>query len=441
LIYPFFQFTFDAEFIILMKKKTIILIIVITTFSLAGILLTQIYWVNTAFKLKEEQFDNSVRIAIKSVVNQFLLNKSDTTFQKKLIALACRNTKHSITDYINSRTLDSLLTSELISMDIKSNYHYGIYSKYNHKFVLGNYKNHKDELLESQYQFSLSSIYKPGNYYLSVMFTNKTHILLHRMELWVFLSILFLVILIISFISVISAMLRQKKISEIKTDFINNMTHELKTPIATTSLAAEMIQREEVIINPSKIKKYSSIILDENRRLQNQVEQILQVASLESSKQQFKIRKISVNELIEDAVNSFELIIKKRNIKFELTNDAPNPYIMGDKIHMINLLYNLIDNAIKYTPNNPKITVSAWNENNSIVISVKDNGIGISKDHQQNVFKNLYRVPTGDIHEVRGFGLGLYYVKTIVDQFNGTIELTSELGKGSNFEVFFPSAK
>jgi len=326
-------------------------------------------------------------------------------------------------------------------MDIKSYYYYGIYSKYNNNFVLGNYKNHKAELLDSQYQFSLSSIFKPGNYYLSVMFTNKAHILLHRLELWVFLSILFLVILIISFVSVISATLKQKKISEIKSDFINNMTHELKTPIATTSLAAEMIQRDEVIINPSKIKKYTSIILDENSRLQNQVEQILQVAILESSKQQFKIRKINVTELIDDAVNSFELIIKKRNIKFELINDSPNPFIRGDKIHMLNLLYNLIDNAIKYTPNNPKISVSTWNENNSIVISVKDNGIGISKEHQQNIFKNLYRVPTGDIHEVRGFGLGLYYVKTIINEFNGTIEITSELGKGSVFEALIPSAK
>jgi len=424
-----------------MKKKTIVLIIVITTLSLAGILLTQIYWVNTAFKLKEDQFDNSVRIAIKSVINQFVQNKSDSTFQKKLIELSCRKTKHSITDYIESKTLDSLLSSELLCMDIKSDYYFGIYSKYNSKFVLGNYQGHKPELLDSQYQFSLASIFKPGNYYFSVLFTNKTHILLHQLELWLFLSILFLIILIISFISVISAMLKQKKISEIKSDFINNMTHELKTPIATTSLAAEMIQRDEVIINPSKIKKYTSIILDENSRLQNQVEQILQVAILESSNQQFKIRKINVNELIEDAATSFELIINKRNIKFELTNDAPNPYIMGDKIHMLNLLYNLIDNAIKYTLNNPKISVCTWNENNSIVISVKDNGIGISKEHQQNIFKNLYRVPTGDIHEVRGFGLGLYYVKTIINEFNGTIEITSELGKGSIFEVLIPSAK
>ncbi len=409
--------------------------------SLAGILLTQIYWVNTAFKLKEEHFDNSVRIALKGVINELLENKNDSIFQNTIIAKSCGNSKLNITDFIDLRQLDTLLQNELKSMDIKSSYYFGVYSKYTKKIVLGEFNNHEDELIKSQYQFSLASIYKPGNYYLSVLFTNKTHILIHRMELWVFLSILFLIILIISFIFVILTILRQKKVSEIKSNFINNMTHEFKTPIATTSLAAEMIQREEVITNPIKIRKYASIILDENNRLQNQVEQILQVAILESSNQQFKNRKINIHELLTDVVNSFELRITEGNINFELTNDAPNPYVMGDKIHFLNLLYNLIDNAIKYTPTNPIIRVCTWNENNGIVISIKDNGIGISEEHQQNIFKNLFRVPTGDIHEVRGFGLGLYYVKTIIEQFNGRIDLTSDLDNGSDFEIFFPSTK
>lgn len=408
--------------------------------SLAGILLTQVYWVSTAYKLKEEQFDNSVRIALKSVINQLLQNKNDTIFQKKLIALSCRKHKLCIDDYIDTQLLDSLISDELKCMDIKTVYYYGIYSNYNRKFVLGKYNNHENELIESHYQFSLSCICKPGNYFLSIFFTNKTHVLLHRMELWVFLSILFLIILIISFVFVIFTIVHQKKVSEIKTDFINNMTHEFKTPIATSSLAAEMIQRREIISNPERIKKYASIILDENARLQNQVEQVLQVAILESGNRQFKIRRTNVHELLNAVINNFELRIKEGNIKLELTRDAPNPYIMGDKVHLLNIFHNLIDNAIKYTTDDPVIKVCTWNESNNIVISVKDNGIGISKEHQQNIFKNLFRVPTGNIHEVRGFGLGLYYVKTIVDQFGGKIKLTSELGKGSNFELFFPSS-
>ena len=217
------------------------------------------------------------------------------------------------------------------------------------------------------------------------------------------------------------------------------MTHEFKTPIATSSLAAELIQREEVLVNPSRIKKYASIILYENNRLQNQIEQVLQVAILESGNQQFKIKSTNIHDLLNSVALSFELIMREGKIKLELKQDATNPYIMGDKVHLLNIFYNLIDNAIKYSTDNAVIKVCTWNENNSIVISVKDNGIGISKEHQPYIFKNLYRVPTGNIHEVRGFGLGLYYVKTIVDQFGGKIKLTSELGEGSDFELFFPS--
>jgi len=424
-----------------LKKKTIKLIIAITSISLAGILLTQIYWVNTAYNLKEEQFDNSVRIAVKSVINQFLDNKTDTTLVKKLHPISCSGCQFIITDFINPKVLDSLLFSELKCMDIKSNYYYGIYSNYNKKFIAGKYKNHEEQLLDSQFKFSLSSVYRPGDYYLSILFTNKTHILIHRMELWVFLSLLFLIVLIISFIFVILTILRQKKVSEIKTNFINNMTHEFKTPIATTSLAAEMIQNDDVAHNPERVKKYASIISAENNRLQNQVEQILQVAILESSNQQFYIKKININKLLHKAVNSFELQISSRNINFNMQNNAQNPFVMGDKVHVINLFYNLIDNAIKYTPYNPKIDISTWNEKNGIVISVKDNGIGIDKIYQKDIFNNLFRVPTGDIHDVRGFGLGLYYVKTIVDQLGGSINLISDIEKGSEFLIYFPSCK
>lgn len=407
--------------------------------SLAGILATQIHWAKTAFELKEEQFDNSVRIALKSVVNQLAQNKSDTLFQKRLLALSCRKSKLSIDDYIDSYILDSLVTDELKCMFINTRYYYGVYSNYNQRFVLGKFNNHENELIKSHFQFSLASIYKPGNYFLSIFFPGKTFELLHRMKLWVFLTVLFLVILIISFTFVILSLLQQKKLSEIKTDFINNMTHELKTPIVISSLAAELIQRDEVIVNPTKIKKYASIILDENNRLQNQIEQVLQVAILESGNHQFKIRRTNIHELLEGALNSFELRIKEGNIKLKLKPEATNPYIMADSVHLLNIFYNLLDNAIKYTPNNPVIIISTWNDNNKIIISVKDNGIGISKENQQNIFKNLFRVPIDNIHEVRGFGLGLYYVKTIIDQFGGKIEITSDLGKGSNFELSFPS--
>ena len=414
------------------------IIIFISSTALAGILFTQIYWVSTAFTLKEEQFDNSVRIAVKSVINQFQQKQTDTIFQQKIFALHCRKDKLDIGDYIDEKLLDSLIFDEIQSMEIGTTFEYGVYSKYNNRFVMGDYTDDNNDLLYSPYQFSLASIYKPGDYYLSIIFGSKTQLLLHRMELWVVLSLLFVLILIVSFIFVIFTILHQKKVSEIKTDFINNMTHEFKTPIATSTLAAEMIQREEVISNSERIRKYASIILDENNRLQSQVEQILQVAILESGKRQFKIRRININRLIESAINSFELRIKDSNISLKSKVNADSPFMMGDRVHLINIFCNLIDNAIKYSPSDPIIKIKTYNLNGSIVVSVSDNGIGISKEHQKNIFKNLFRVPIGDIHEVRGFGLGLYYVKTIVDQFGGKIELHSEPGNGSDFRIFFP---
>ncbi len=424
-----------------MQKKTIRIVIFITITALAGILLTQIYWVNTAYYLKEEQFDNSVRIALKSVINTFQQKQNDSIFQDELFVLLCRKDRLEIADYVNPLELDSLIRSELKCMAIYDDYNYGVYSNFSNKFVMGNYTNDVPSLLNSQYQFSLSSVYKPGDYFLSITFKNKTYIILHRMELWVILSVLFVLILIASFISVVYTILHQKKVSEIKADFINNMTHEFKTPIATSTLAAEMIQKKEVLESPERIKRYASIIVDESSRLQSQVEQVLQVAILESGERQFKVRRINANRIMESALRTFELRIKDSHIKVEVNLDAKYPNFMGDRVHILNVFYNLIDNAIKYSPDNPKITISSYNQNGNIVVSVKDNGIGIKKEHQKNIFKNLFRVPMGDIHEVRGFGLGLYYVKTIVDQFRGKIEVHSEPGIGSDFRVSFPISK
>ena len=421
-----------------MQKNTNFIITLITTIALSGILMTQIYWVKTAYSLKEEQFDNSVRIAVKSVINQFQQKQYDSTFQQKLVKLAYKKDILTIDDYINANELDSLIHDELNCMAINSEYKYGVYSKSNKTIAMGSVGVSASELFSSYYQFSLGSIYKSGDYYLGIKFQNRTYMILHRMELWVVLSVVFVLILTVSFIFVIMTILHQKKVSEIKANFINNMTHEFKTPIATTTLAAEMIQKSEVINNPAKIKSYSSIILDENNRLQSQVEQVLQVAILESGKNQFKIKILNANRIIETVLCSFELRLKESNIIISENLDASNPYFMADRSHVINIFYNLIDNAIKYSSKNPIINISTYNSHEYVVLSVKDNGIGISKEYQKNIFKNLYRVPTGNIQDVRGFGLGLYYVKTIVDQFGGKIDLISEPGVGSNFSISFP---
>jgi two-component system phosphate regulon sensor histidine kinase PhoR len=421
-----------------MKKKAIVIIVILSSISLLGIVLTQLYWVQKSMDLAEDQFDNSVRIAVKSVINRLLDNKNDTLFQQHLYDLSCSKPRLEVTDYIAPYMLDSLMREEIGSMDLGDTYSYAIYNKNNNRFITGDYADQQEALLESSFQFSLSSIYKPGNYYLSIYFPTRQSVLLQKMEAWLLLSVFFLIVLMISFIYVISAILRQKRLSEIKTDFINNLTHEFKTPIATSILAGEMLIRPEIQENPKKIKKYAKVILDENLRLQSQVEQVLQIATLEKGDERFRLKKIDLHEILQSVIKSFELRLKENQVKIHVDLDAKKPQIIADKSHIGNVFYNLLDNALKYSDGKPKVELKTWNDKHGIFVRVKDNGIGIDLHHQKDIFKSLFRVPTGNIHEVRGFGLGLYYAKSVVDYHHGRIHLESEIGKGASFDVYLP---
>lgn len=421
-----------------MKKKAIVIILILSFISLLGIVLTQLYWVQKSMELAENQFDNSVRIAMKSVLNRLLDNKNDTVFQLQLYELYSDKSRLEVTDYIIPSMLDTLVSEELSSMDLTNTYAYAIYNKTNSKFVAGKFANQEEALMESSFQFSVSSLYKPGNYFLSVYFPTKRSVLLQKMEIWLLLSVFFMIVLIISFIYVIFAILRQKRLSEIKTDFINNLTHEFKTPIATSILAGEMLIKPEVQKHADKINKYAKVILDENLRLQSQVEQVLQIATIERGDQRFKLKKFNLHETLNDVAKSFELRLKENGVKFKLKLEAENYQIVADKSHIGNVFYNLLDNAIKYSTEKPKVELRSWNDKHGIIVRVKDNGIGIDLHHQKNIFKSLYRVPTGNIHEVRGFGLGLYYAKSVVDYHHGRLHLESESGQGSSFDVYLP---
>jgi len=420
------------------KKKTLRIIIILSSFALAGIVFTQVYWVNEAIDLKKEQFDNSVRIATKSVVNQFLKQTTDSTFKERLYLLSCRKDHLVITDYIQPELLDSLISSEFECMNINSNYKYGVYNKSSEKFVAGNYEDYKNDIKSSAYQFSLYSVYKPGNYYLGIYFPYRTSFVISKMKSMIAFSALLLIGLITSHIFVIYIILRQKKISEIKNDFLNNLTHEFKTPIATTSLAAEMLVKENINTMPLKVEKYANVILYENNRLQSQVEQILQIASFEKGTFRFKHDKVDLHQLINNVIVSFELIIEKSKAVINTNLDAKEFTINTDIGHLTNVIYNLLDNAIKYSPKIPEVLIETKNTKKGIIIRVKDKGIGIAKQYHKDVFKNLFRIPMGNIQEVRGFGLGLYYSKYVVESLGGAIDLESEVGKGTTFEIYLP---
>jgi two-component system phosphate regulon sensor histidine kinase PhoR len=223
-----------------------------------------------------------------------------------------------------------------------------------------------------------------------------------------------------------------------KTDFFNNMTHELKTPISTISLASEMLMSKNVYEDPGKTKRYAAVIHDENARLQHQVEHVLNMTLLDKRNFKLKIREVDIHKIIIKAVSNYNLIVKKRNGVIFTVLYAKNFIINGDREHLRNVITNLLDNANKYSPESPEITVTTRNVDNGILISIEDKGIGISQENQKLIFKRLYRIPTGDIHDVKGFGLGLYYVKSIAEAHEGKVKVESELGKGSRFDIYLP---
>lgn len=275
---------------------------------------------------------------------------------------------------------------------------------------------------------------------IKLAFPKKNSLILSKMTATMGVTGGLLVVLLFCFGFTLFAIIRQKKISEMKTDFINNMTHEFKTPVSTIMIAAEALKDSEVAIDRSRIARLANIIYEENERLGSHIERVLNIAKID--KNDFKLEKkpVDVNEMISVVVDSMALKLQKHEAEVVLELDADNAIINADELHFSNVLYNLIDNAIKYSTGRPHITISSSNKNGQVVIKVADKGIGMSRDQQAKIFEQFYRIPTGNVHNVKGFGLGLSYVNTIVKRLNGTINVRSEKDKGSEFELKFQGA-
>lgn len=342
-------------------------------------------------------------------------------------------------DKVDTLLIDSILKAELLDKGIKANYWFGIYNNQYRYFPHNTDGDSQNEIINSAYKVNLA----PENVfitpkYLSVFFPSEKNYILQTM--WVMLtgSGILILVIIFTFYYTVSTILKQKKLSDIKNDFINNMTHELKTPISTVSLATEMLGDSSIDKSKEQVAHYTRIIKEENNRLGLLVENILQTAVLD--KGQFKLRpqEVDVHEIIDRAISNIRLQVEKREGEIHLEKNAKENILYADRIHLTNIIYNLVDNALKYSEEKPVIKISTENINHGIRISVSDNGIGISKENQKKIFETFYRVPTGNIHNVKGFGLGLSYVKTAVEKHNGTIVVESDTGKGSIFKIFIP---
>ncbi|MGZ3865011.1 MAG: sensor histidine kinase [Bacteroidia bacterium] len=340
---------------------------------------------------------------------------------------------------IDSLLLDSLLKKELYQKGIFADYVYAVHSEPHASLKsLGKRVNTVDTSGQV-FRVSLS----PNNIfvtplYLTLHFPNEQNYLLKTLWLTLSISVVIILVLIIAFFYTINTIHRQKKYTEIKNDFIGNMTHEFKTPISTIALASEMMGDSTVQKTPEKVDRFVKMIRDENKRLGVLVESILQTAVLDKGDFKLKRSEFSIHDVINEAVEKAQLQIEQKKGILTESLKATNPNLFADKVHISNIVYNLLDNALKYSKDIPEITIGTENFSEGILLSVSDKGIGISKENQKKIFEQFYRVSTGNVHNIRGFGLGLSYVKAIVLKHGGEITVVSELNKGTTFKIYLP---
>ncbi len=335
--------------------------------------------------------------------------------------------------------IDTIIKSELHNHYLPVELNYAIIDDTSDSLILLKTRSFDHSDIPTKYRRNLfPDDLKSNQYYLLFSFPEKTKHIFRSISLLLSGSILFTLIIIITFTITIVTILRQKKISEIKTDFINNMTHEFKTPIATISLAVDSINSPAVIKKEENIKYYTNIIKEENRRMNSQVENVLQMSLIDKKDLELKMGLHDVHQIISKAVKNISLHIERRKGNITIILNAENSIFEIDEIHFTNVVMNLLDNAIKYSEEAPIIKLSTKNTKTGILIGIEDKGMGMNKETLNKIFDKFYRVPTGNVHNIKGFGLGLSYVKAIITDFGGSISVDSEKGKGSTFTIFLP---
>ena len=337
---------------------------------------------------------------------------------------------------VSKEKLQKLLEKELKEYEVRTPFEFGIYSN-----------GLATKVKSDRFKFDKNATYSipiftdnEGNnkYELLVSFPHKERFLFSELVGITLLSVIFTLIIVIAYTSALNQLIRQRQISEIKTDFINNMTHEFKTPIATINLALDAIKNPKVIEDKEKINRYLQMIRDENKRMHAQVENVLRISKLEKKELEISKESNAIHDIIEDAIEHVNLIIEDRQGTITTHFEASRDTVLINDVHFTNVIVNILDNAIKYSPEEPKIDIYTENIKDFVIIKVKDQGLGMSKIAQKRIFEKFYREHTGDLHNVKGHGLGLAYVKRIVEDHNGEIFVESEKGKGSTFIIKIP---
>lgn len=422
-----------------MRTHSIRYLIVFAIICITGIIISQVYWFKRAFDLKEKQFNQTVNIALQNVAETII---GYNRVQVPLTSLVNEVSSNYYTVMTNSeidiKTLEVLLKNEFQKKKLVIDFEYGVYNCQSGKMVYGNFISAGSESIPGKTREL--PIWENDSYYFSVFFPNKSIYLTGQLGIWLFTTaVLFLVCIFFGYSLFI--ILRQKKLSDIQGDFINNMTHEFNTPISSIMVMSHLLRKEEVINNPKKVGEYSELITKEAIRIKDQVDKILQIAVLDNKKAIFTFTSIDVHECLTEAQGSIEHRLKEKGGCFIKSTKASHVKINGDAIHLINAFFNLFDNAIKYNVNAPEITISTYNINHKLILKISDNGIGISPKHQKMLFSKFFRVPTGNVHNVKGFGIGLYYLRKVIQAHKGSVNVKSIPTQGTEFIIVLPLSK
>lgn len=416
-----------------MSRQTIRTVIIIGVIAICGIIGIQIYWMKKAFDIQDQQFRQSVMVSLRNVAND--ISKADN------FPVISNPVEQVSSDYyvVNLRMplepwiLEHYLIEEFKEKNINTEFEYGIYNCDTDKIVYGGYV---DNDFQSSTQKKTGNLEKTDMFlnYFGIKFPSKSSYLTSKLDIWVVSSIITLIVTVF-FGYAMSVILKQKRLSEVQRDFINNMTHEFQTPISTIKIATDVLGSGKIVSQPERLKKYVDIIRLENNRLKNQVEALLSSASISKGSIQLDLQLQDLHALIWEVTESVRMDLGEN---FKLNLDATKTTILADKMHLMNIIRNLLDNAKKYSDQPASIALNTLSDDKFVFIAIEDQGIGISKEHVNRIYDKFYRVPTGNLHNVKGFGLGLNYVKEMIKLHKWELDVESELGVGTTFVIRIP---
>ncbi|PQA54065.1 sensor histidine kinase [Siphonobacter curvatus] len=418
-----------------MSSRTLRIFTLLSVLLLLGLALVQFYWFRKAYQLEDRDFDQRVTTALRVVCRRMIdyNNRPNALPIRPVERVTANYYTVQINDQMDPSALEVFLRQEFSRHDLKANFEYGIYDCEQSQIQYGGFVCHTpncDATKAAQFSFPKVS---GQNYYFGVYFPEKRGYVLDELKLWTISSIAILLV-ILFFSYALYVIFKQKRLSELQTDFVNNLTHEFKTPLSTILISTDVLSRPNQ--TSERLASYAGIIRKEALRLKQQVDTVLQTA--QSQQQTLHLEKVEVHATLHELLERLEPRVQTEEGTISLALEATQTQIQVDVLHFTNTLHNLLDNAIKYSAQAPALLIRTRNEKQHLYIEIEDQGIGVPKEYQTRLFDKFFRVPTGNVHNVKGFGLGLYYVKTMTEAMGGKVRVDSEAGQGSRFTLIYP---